>query len=347
MAWHVGVIGTGQWSRVHLGALSASPHVERITLVGRNHEARQTLAAEFPRVDRTVDDLGKLLDDDSIELIHVVLPHYLHAETALRVLSAGKHVICEKPAAIRLEDFDTIVQAAAKNGRRLLVVMNQLYNPVAVRVRELVDEGALGRVFLSVENAFSNASRNYRDPAAWRTSVDRAGGGVLIDGGYHMVYRHLYGLSSYGLPDWVRADVAQLAVDPDGRHVPQKGEDFVAITVGYEKPLRIQWSHAWTLAAGVTRARQCFLAGTEGTLELTDEPHTPLVLHRADGSKNVHVEPGAQSSAETAHECLLDYVDCLVQGREPKRANLALARTALATILAAYESGRTGRQVEL
>ena len=198
MAWHVGVIGTGQWSRVHLGALSASPHVERITLAGRNRLARGKLAAEFPRVDRTVDDLQQLLADDSVELVHVVLPHHLHVETAHRALLAGKHVICEKPAAIGLEDFDSLVHAADENARRLLVVMNQLYNPLAIRVRELVDEGALGRVFLSVENAYSNSSQNYRDPAAWRTSIDPAGGGMFIDGGYHMVYRHLDGLLRYG-----------------------------------------------------------------------------------------------------------------------------------------------------
>ena len=347
MNWHVGVIGTGQWSRVHVEALSASPHVERITLAGRNVAAREALAREFTSIHRTVDSAAELLDDESISMVHIVLPHFLHAEIASRALSAGKHVICEKPAATRLADFDATVRAAQQHNRRLLVVMNQLYNPVAQRVRRLVDEGALGRVFLSVENAYSNAATIYRDPTAWRTSVDRAGGGNLIDGGYHMVYRHLYYLETCGVPRGVRAETAQLAVDPAGVMVPTKGEDFVSITVGYDEPLRITWSHAWTLAAAPKRRRQCFLAGTDATLELTDDPQTPLVLHLSSGSENISVDAESQSAMDTTRSCLLDYVDCLVTGREPEHADLALARSALAVILAAYESGRTAQQVSL
>jgi predicted dehydrogenase len=321
--------------------------VDRVTLVGRNSAAVAERAAEFPIVRHTASEPRTLWEDPSVDVVQVVVPHHLHAECAVAALAAGKHVICEKPAGTSLSEFDRIAATARDHDRRLLVVMNHLYNPITARVRELVDEGVLGRVFLSVENAYSDASRNYRDPHAWRTRVDSAGGGLLIDGGYHMVYRHLYHLLGIGLPRWVTADVAQVAVRPDGRVDPDRGEDLISVTVGYEGPLRIQWSHGWTLASQPRHARQHFLAGTEATLEWSARAETPLWLHRGDASHPVSVETAGVSNSQTTQLCLLDYLDCIFTDRIPEHASLDLARSTLAVVMAAYESGRQKQRVDL
>lgn len=347
MSLHVGVLGTGDWSRVHLAALSDSPHVDTITLVGRNAESREALAGRFPKVARSLADPADLYADSAVDAVCIVLPHDLHASNAQDALLAGKHVICEKPAALSLEQFDSVEHAAESANRRLLVVMNQLYNPVYRRAAERVGEGAVGRPFLSVENSFRNAARNYRRWDYWRNTVARAGGGVLIDGGYHMVYRHLDTLAGCGEPAWVLADTPQLNVRPDGSRVPEKGEDFVSITVGFDRPLRIQWAHGWTFAATPQRARQSFLAGSEGTLELTDDPSRPLILHRDDGTTAIDVPAGPTTGRETTHDCLLDYLAALATEREPHRGSLQLARKTLAIVLAAYRSGRTGQRERL
>ncbi len=351
-ALHVGVLGTGQWCPVHLKALSESPHVTRVSLVGRNREALSSLAAKFPVVTQTFSDHRALADDESVDVVNIVLPHHMHAPRAIEALSSGKHVICEKPAATSLEDFDRMVEAAETHAVRLMVVMNQLYNPITWRMRELVDSGRMGRPFLSVENSFSRAVKNYRNPHAWRTNRHEAGGGALIDGGYHMVYRHLYTLAAQGAPAWVVADASQLGVSADPQPVESKGEDFVSATVGYTGALRIEWAHGWTLGADIERARQSFVTGTDGTLELTDRPDDPILFHRPGGearagSGSIEVEPGPRTGEETTHACLLDYLDCLATGRQPERASLALARSTLAMVLAVYESSRLGRRVAL
>ena len=216
MSWRVAVFGTGGWSRVHLAALARSPHVSGVVLVGRNTTALAELAAEFSVVEATSTDAKSVLSDDRIQVADIVLPHHLHSATTIAALEAGKHVICEKPAAMTLADFDRSCATAAANDRRLLVVMNQLFNPVNQRVRALIEDGDLGRPFLVVETAFSCHSHFYHDPDTWRTRLAMAGGGILIDGGYHMVYKHLDWLDRYGPPRWVAADAAQLAVDPTG-----------------------------------------------------------------------------------------------------------------------------------
>ncbi len=348
MGFHVGVLGTGKWARVHLAALAASSHVERVTLAGRNDAARSALAAQLPIVRQAVADYRQVFDDPTVEVVDVVLPHDLHARVTCEALSAGKHVLCEKPAATRLDDFDRSLAAAAAHRRRLLVVMNQLYNPLFQELRRQVEAGAIGRPFLSVENSFTSATQSYHNRHDWRNTPLHAGGGVLIDGGFHLVYRHLDTLASAGPPAWVLADAPQLNVRADGTPEPTKAEDFVSVTVGYPHPLRIAWVHGWTLAAVPQRARQSFLAGSDGTLELTDAAGEPLVLHRPDGSRAaVPIPAGPRTREETLHACLLDYLAALAVGREVAAAPLALARRSLEIILGAYRSSRTGERIAL
>lgn len=171
---------------------------------------------------------------------------------------------------------------------------------------------------------------------------------MLIDGGFHMVYRHLTYLESLGSPQWVQADAGQLNIRRDGAPAPDRGEDFVFATVGFDVPLRIHWAHGWTLPAPVVRGRQSFLAGSEGVLELTDDNQAPLVIVRPEGSREQLLIPaGPRTNSDTTKACLLDYLDCLAHGREPHGGSAALARTTLAVILAAYESARSGLRVML
>jgi len=324
---------------VHLGALSASQYVDRITLYGRNAEARARLQAEFPQVCRATDNLHDIWDDQSIQVAHVVLPHDLHAPTAVAALESGKHVICEKPAATNLADFDRVKTAADRTAKRFLVVMNQLYNPLVLTVQQLMEKGAIGRPFLAVENSYTRHGHNYLDP--WRTTLQRAGGGVLIDGGYHLVYKHLAWLSSFGSPQWVNAVTDQLNLNPAGLPDLARGEDAFAATVGLGPSLRIQWSHAWTLAANLEVPRQCFVAGTEGTLETTNRVEAPLILHLPEEVRSISVPEGPRTGPETTHACLLDYLESLATHRPPKFGTIALARQTLALIEAIYASARS------
>lgn len=347
MGLHVAILGTGGWARVHLAALAASPHVEATTLVGRNEQRLAELRAEFPGIRNCCADPQVVLDDHSIDVVNIVLPHDLHARFSQAALAAGKHVICEKPGATSLADFDATLAAARRADRQLLIVMNQLYNPVHQKLCSAVESGFVGRPFLSVENSYRNASENYRRTEYWRNSPDRSGGGVLIDGGFHMIYRHLHTLGKYGMPEWVMADTPQLNVRGDGSHEPAKAEDFVSMVVGCEQGLRIQLAHGWTLAATPERSRQSFLAGSEATLEIMDSAEEPLILRHAGGTEALAVPAGPRNGPDTTHACLFDYLDAIATGREVSIAPQSLARTTLAVILAAYAAGRSGSQVNL
>lgn len=341
------MIGSGGWSRIHLAALAASPHVARIQLAGRNPETLAERQREFPQIAAVVEDYRRLLDDPSVDVVCIVLPHRLHAEVGEAALAAGKHVICEKPAGRNIDEFRRLLAAAERLGRRLFVVMNQLYNPLSARVRELLEGGAIGRPFLSIENSFARHAADYHKPHGWRTSIEGSGGGVFIDGGYHMVYRHLYQLRRWGPAEWVTADTAQLAIGAAGEPIAAKGEDFIAVTVGYPSALRIHWNHGWSLAVEPVRRRQSFLAGAEGTLEFTDDREQPLKLLWPDGAESVSTPAGPWTGPETTHACLLDYLDCLASDRQPRDATNALAEATLEIISSAYAASESGARQRL
>ena len=92
MGLHVALIGNGNWSQVHLKALAVSPHVSSVTLVGREQSKLAERAGQVPIVTATSTDLDAVLHNDSVDIVDIVLPHYLHTDTAVVALSAGKHV---------------------------------------------------------------------------------------------------------------------------------------------------------------------------------------------------------------------------------------------------------------
>jgi predicted dehydrogenase len=320
--------------------LAESPHIDRVTLYGRNPAACHELQQSFPLIVRITDQLEDIWHDPSIEVVLIVLPHDLHAPLATAALNAGKHVICEKPAATSLAEFDRICVAAAQAGKRFLVVMNQLYNPLVELVRQLLGQGIVGRPFLSVENSYTRHGHNYTHP--WRTMRQRAGGGVLIDGGFHMVYKHLTWLADFGRPQQVLAAAGQLNLNPDGLPDLRRGEDFFSATVDLGQSLRVQWSHAWTLSDDVANRRQCFIAGAAGSLELTDQADAPLVVH-TEGKSDPRLAPrGPRTGPETTHACLLDYLEALATDSPPRFGTIELARQTLGLIEGIYASAAHG-----
>ena len=343
---HVLVIGSGNWCRAHLEALNTISQIERITLVGRNRQAVREIASAYPGLQTHLGCWREILTESSIDLVDILLQHHLHHPVATAAMDAGKHVICEKPGSLTLADWDALqLQASAKN-RRFLVIQNQLYDPLVQRIGQIIEHGVLGRPFLLVENNYSEHAKSYRLPG-WRTRLDLAGGGVLIDGGYHMVYKHLDWLAGTGTPEWVDASASQLNISSDGTPVADQGEDFVSYTVGFDGPLRINASHAWSLAASPRQPRLGLAAGSAATLEWVQSADAPLLLH-APGKAAISLKsPAAEERKESLKRCLVDYVEAIQTGRQPQHGSSALARGTLQLILGVYRAADMGSRVRL
>lgn len=128
---------------------------------------------------RSYDDYADLLQDDEVDLVVVALPSHLHPMCSIQALEAGKHVVVEKPMAVRLADADAMMAAAEKAERILTIFQCRRYAPDFLQVRRVIESGKLGRVFF-IRMAWQHFGRRWD----WQT-LQEFDGGTLNNTGPH------------------------------------------------------------------------------------------------------------------------------------------------------------------
>jgi predicted dehydrogenase len=141
----MGLVGLGYWGPNYARVAIELPNVELAMVCDASEAA---LDGMLPRLGgaRTTTSLEELLADDGVDAVVVATPTSTHAEISLAALRAGKHVLCEKPLARTTGECDELIAAADEAQRTLFVGHTFLYNPAVRRMRELIDEGAVGRL---------------------------------------------------------------------------------------------------------------------------------------------------------------------------------------------------------
>jgi UDP-N-acetyl-2-amino-2-deoxyglucuronate dehydrogenase len=122
----------------------------------------------------SIDDL--LSNEKDIDVVSVCTPNGLHAEHTIKALNAGFHVLCEKPMAIRLEDCQSMIQAAENANKNLFIVKQNRFNPPVLAVKKILAEGRLGKLHNIQLNCFWNRNADYYQQSDWK-------GTKLLDGG--------------------------------------------------------------------------------------------------------------------------------------------------------------------
>lgn len=179
----VGVIGCGAISVNHFKALRQVTDAALIAVCD-NDEARLDKAVREQGAQGYA-DYHDLLADERVEVVHICTPHYLHHRMAIDALHAGKHVLCEKPMAIRLADAQAMAEAARESGRQLGICFQNRYNASSRRIRELLDSGALGAVVGGCAIVTWDRGEDYYARDAWRGKWETEGGAVLINQAIH------------------------------------------------------------------------------------------------------------------------------------------------------------------
>jgi len=182
--WKTAVFGTGFMGRVHLEAIRRLGNVQVVALASLEEDVARRMAAQFS-VGRVEADYRKVLEDPSIDAVHICTPNAQHFPMAHDALQAGKHVVCEKPLATSVADAQTLVSAAAKAGRRDCLNHNLRSYPVVQQIRRLCEAGDLGEI-LVVQGTYSQDWLLYDTDWNWR--VDAAEGGAsrcMADIGSH------------------------------------------------------------------------------------------------------------------------------------------------------------------
>ena len=112
------------------------------------HDFNDYQVAKRHGIPKFYSDYREMLRDQAVEMISITAPNRLHAQITIDAAKAGKHVVCEKPLCVTLEEADAMIDACSKAGVLLLYAEELFFAPKYVKAKHMADEGAFGRVHL-------------------------------------------------------------------------------------------------------------------------------------------------------------------------------------------------------
>jgi UDP-N-acetylglucosamine 3-dehydrogenase len=160
--------------RAHIVSSYASRDAARAAEYCRAHAG----AGSFP-------DYDKAIADPAIDAVVVAVPPKFHLELTLQALAAGKHVLVEKPAFLTMRDYRTVLEARDRAGRVVLVGENDHYKPLAVTLRRLLKEDAIGEMVFA---HFTTIVKRLKTAGDWRNDESMAGGDAFFEEGIHWLH---------------------------------------------------------------------------------------------------------------------------------------------------------------
>lgn len=337
----IGIAGLGLIARTHATAYrDLGERVELAAVCDVDPAAAANFAAEFGGV--PVTDLDALLADPDIDAVDLILPHFLHVDAAIAAVSAGKHLLLEKPVAPTYEGALAIYRAARAAGVHFMVAENTRYMHAYRAVAQLLADGAIGDVIHVRTELRSNEKEHLSQPGNWRTRYD-LGGGLLLDTGAHTFY----------LLAWLLGEVASLrAVGKKLVNLPNEIEDTVEVTGALKSGAH--FSSTFTSVSEIPHSERLELFGTSGGI-LVDQMTEPVVkLFRGhhdfpgEAVADVPFSPDAWHPGGWHFESVLvevkDFVASVLEGRPPLIDSRDTVY-ALRVVEAGYQSIRSGESV--
>src|SRR5215469_14323120 len=182
--WNVAIVGCGI-GRGHIEGYGSHPDGFRVVALCDVDEARLAeVGDEFAVASRTT-SFDELLQIDDIDIIDICTPPILHCPQILAALTAGKHVVCEKPLAGSLADVDRVIAAEAEARGRVMPVFQYRFGNGVQKAKRIIDLGIAGRPYLATaETAWKRGPQYYEMP--WRGRWEGARGGVLLSQAIHL-----------------------------------------------------------------------------------------------------------------------------------------------------------------
>ncbi len=335
------LVGLGFMGQTHFRLHQASPDVEFVTVCDKlpARVAPQTVSlAGNIGGDPTPLDMSALqrftsLDDllvsAEVDCVDICTPTYLHAEQAIRCLEAGKHVICEKPMALNVEEGQRMIDAARAAGKFLFIGQCIRFWPAYEVLARLVADGSLGRI-ISAKFTRLSATPGWSENGWLLDSC--LSGGALLDLHIHDVD---FIASLWGLPPAVSTTASNRfsTGDPvDHVFTEYLYDDFACVAEG-----------GWAMPGGFPFQMAFQVLGEKGVLDFSTQQDPALVFYPFDGDKYApEVEPGVGYAREMEY-----FFSCIASNQSPTRVTPEDALRSVRLCLAERESAAIGLAVDL
>ena len=362
----LGVLGAGMIAIVQPGFLPGlrllADRVEVTAIASRTRSRAETVARDFA-IPHVFDDLTSMLAGVELDAVMNLTPIDAHYETSLEILSAGKHLITEKPLAQTIEEADHLIEAARRQGVLILTAPVDMLRNEWVEARRLVKAGALGKV------AFARVQSSHAGPAAMSWPADptwfyQKGSGPLLDMG-------VYGLTRVtGVLGPAKRVTAMTGITVpvrrargglfDGKEIPVTETDNHVLLLDFGESTFATLDASFNVVG--TKAPEMEIYGLEGTL-LVNRPDVTVLpgqfsleLFRIDAAPGLSgwVTPRTVGRSRLVDRfqalqraILVEHLlDCLATGQPPV-LGAEHARHVLEIMLAAQTAAQEGRTITL
>jgi predicted dehydrogenase len=180
----VAFLGCGFITRVHSRNLQPLKGEIVCGYASRDKERSDAFCREYGGTGSYA-DYDAALGDPNVDAVVIAVPPRFHLDLALRAIAAGKHVLVEKPAFLRLDDYCTVIEARGAHRRVVLVGENDHYKPLAVCLRRLLAEAAIGEMVFAL---FTTIVKRLKTASDWRNDESMAGGDAFFEEGIHWLH---------------------------------------------------------------------------------------------------------------------------------------------------------------
>jgi len=319
-----GLLSTARINRSLIPPLQVSKRNHLLAVASRSQNTADVYAKE-KKIERAYGSYEALLADPDIDVIYNSLPNHLHAEWTIKAVEAGKHVLCEKPIALSVDEVDAIKSAAHNHGRIVAEAFMYRHHPQSLKVQKIVRNGSIGAVKL-IRGSFSFVLSHEGDV---RLNPEWGGGSIWDVGCYPISYaRSVLGVEPLEVSGWqVTGDTG---IDATFVGQMRFRDDVIAqFDSSFVVPFRAYME----------------IVGGDGTLSIP-HPFKPginekIYLMRDEQSETITIKGQELYIGEVE-----DMADAILLGKN-SLVSLDDSRANVAVIKALLESARSGKSVHM
>lgn len=317
----VGVIGCGSIAiHRHLPEYAANESVEIVAVCDVVEERANQVAEEYGG--KAYTNYEELLVGEEVDAVSICLPNYLHAPVSIAASQAGKHVLCEKPMATSIKEAEDMIEAAKRNGKKLMIGHNQRFIRSHEKAKELIASGELGKIY-SFRTAFGHGGPegwSVDGRESWFFNKDEAFIGAMGDLGVHKtdLIRYILGEEIVQVGGFVETNAKKDTDVDDNAVCVLKTESGIIGT------LAASWAYT------TSEDNSTVIYGEKGILRLEDDPSYSLIVNYTNGEVVNYDLGGIQTNEEGGQhnthvidhfvEAIRNDTDVPVPGEEGKKS---------------------------
>ena len=329
----IGIVGAGSMGHAHAPSwkMLKGMGAELVGVVTNRPESAQSFAKEYGI--KAYTSIDALIAD--VDILDICTPTNLHKEMTLKAAKAGKHVICEKPIALTLDDAKIMIDACDKAGVRLFIAHVVRFITHYQNAKQSVDAGHIGKPCVIRLTRAGYQPRKSTDN--WFVDQERSGG-MMLDLMIH----------DYDYVRWLGGEVKRVFAKSARNQDPSSLGEYALVTLRFEDGAIAHIEGGWAYPPGFFRTSMD-IAGTEGVIEWSSDATEPLQTHLMNPPELEAEEvavPGAKAADSPFTSQLRHFYECIENNSEP----IVTAQDGLLALeigLAAIESAKTGRPVTL